>query len=136
MKLLQTFVVAGLLMGTACQQIPPKTENVSVETGSEAGTADREDVDNPTASQLEPGVLRLKEQLSLTEQQTQELDKIFKENRAKREVLTTKLRDISKKREERMNAVLTKEQREIYEKKRWEDVPEHAGKLERSEPER
>ena len=31
MKLLQTFVVAGLLTGTACQQIPPKTENVSAD---------------------------------------------------------------------------------------------------------
>jgi Spy/CpxP family protein refolding chaperone len=133
MKLLQTFVVAGLLTGTACQQIPPKTENVSVETGSMVGTVARADVDNPAATQLDPGVKRLKEQLSLTEQQTQELDKVFKDARAKREVLTTKLREISKTREDRMNAVLTKEQREIYEQKRWE-VPEHPGKPERSEP--
>jgi hypothetical protein len=41
------------------------------------GTAARAGVDNPSASQLELSVLRLKEQLSLIEQQTQELDKIF-----------------------------------------------------------
>ncbi|MDD5410232.1 MAG: hypothetical protein PHF31_02280 [Methylobacter sp.] len=124
MKLLQTFVVAGLLTGTACQQIPPKTENVSVETGSLPVTAARAGMDNPAASQLDPGVRRLKEQLSLTEQQTQELDKILKEFRAKQKEVTTKLRDIAKIRQERMNAVLTKEQREIYEQNRGE-VPEH-----------
>ncbi|MDD5412275.1 MAG: hypothetical protein PHF31_12845 [Methylobacter sp.] len=133
MKLLQTFVVAGLLTGTACQQIPPKTENVSVETGSLPVTAAHAGMDNPAAPQLELGVRRLKEELNLTEQQTQELDKIFKETRAKREVLSSELREISKKRQERMNAVLTQEQREIYEQKRWE-VPEHPGKPERSEP--
>ena len=133
MKLLQTFVVAGLLTGTACQQIPPKTENVSVETGSLAGTDDPAGEGNPAESQIEPAVLSLKEQLSLTEQQTQELDKIFKETRTKREVITTKLRDISKKRQEGMNAILTQEQREKYEKIRWE-VPAHPGKPQRSEP--
>jgi len=107
MKLLQTFVVAGLLAGAAAH----------------AG------VDKPAAPQLEPGVLHLKEKLSLTEQQIQELDKLFKEARAKRDVLTKELRDISQKRQERMNAVLTQEQRKLYEK-RWE-VPEQS---ERSEP--
>ena len=133
MKLLQTFVVAGLLTGTACQQIPPKTENVSAETGSSASAVAGAEVDEPTAPQLEPGVRRLKEQLSLSEEQTQELNMAFKETRVKREVLTKELRDISEKRKERMNAVLTKEQREKYEKALWE-LPQHPGKPEQSEP--
>jgi Spy/CpxP family protein refolding chaperone len=119
MKVLQAFVVAGLLTGTACQQIPPKAENVSAETGSLEGTA-AGDEDAPAAPQLEHSVRRLQEELSLTEQQTKDLDKIFKEARAKREVLATELRDLSIKRQERMNAILTQEQRELYEKKRWE----------------
>jgi Spy/CpxP family protein refolding chaperone len=109
MKLLQTFVVAVLLTGAVAH----------------AG------VDNPAASRLEPGVQRLKEQLSLTEHQTQELDKIFKEHRAEREAVITEIRNSTKKSKERMNAVLTQEQRKIYEEKRWEDVPEHPGKPER-----
>jgi hypothetical protein len=131
MKLLQTavLVVAGLLAGTACQRIPPKPENVSVEPGSLSSTTARADVDNPAAPQLDPGVRRLKEQLSLTGQQTQELDKIFKENRAKREVLTNELRNLYKKRQEHINAVLTQEQLEKYEQKRRE-VPEHPGQTE------
>jgi hypothetical protein len=48
------------------------------------GTAARAGVDDPSSPQLEPGVLRIKKQLSLTEQQTQEFDKIFKEIRANR----------------------------------------------------
>jgi len=70
-----------------------------------------------------------KEQLSLTEQQTEKLDKIFKETRTKREVLMKDLRDISKKRQERINAVLTQEQLEKYEQNRRK-VPEHPEQLE------
>ena len=64
MKLLQTFVVAGLLTGTACQQMPSKTENVSADTGSSASAVAGAEVDEPTAPQLEPSVRRLKEQLT------------------------------------------------------------------------
>jgi hypothetical protein len=70
MKLLQSFVVAGLLAGTACQPIPPKPENVSVAPGSLPSTATRAGAGNPAAPQLDTAVQRLKEQLSLTEQQT------------------------------------------------------------------
>lgn len=112
MKLLQTFVVAGLL---AC-------------TTANAG------VDNPAAKQIDSSVLRLKKQLSLTEQQAQELKKIFKEAQAKQEVVITQLRDLSKKKQERMNEILTQEQKEKYEELRWE-VPEHPGQPgARSEP--
>jgi Spy/CpxP family protein refolding chaperone len=127
MKVLQTIVVAGFLAGAACQQMPPKAENVAAEPGSLAGTATGGSVDDPAAPQLEPGVRRLQKKISLTEQQTQELDKIFKEARAKGEALKTELRDLYKTRQERMNAVLTQEQREIYEQKRSE-VPEHPGR--------
>ena len=135
MKLLQTFVVAGLLAGTACQPMPSKPENVSVEPGSLMSTTTRTGVGNPAAPQLDnTAVRRLKEQLSLTEQQTQELDKIFKETNVKREELRKELKDLSKKRQERMNEILTQEQKEKYEELRWE-VPEQPGQSgARSEP--
>jgi len=126
MNLLQIFVVAGLLAGTACQQVPPKPGNVSVQPGTSASTTARAGVGNPTAPQLDPYVVILKEQLSLTGQQTQELDKIFNETNVKREVLRKELKDLSKKRQERINAVLTQEQLEKYEQDR-EGFPEHPG---------
>lgn len=129
MKLLQPFVVAGLLAGTACQPIPPKPENVSVAPELPANTAARAGGDSPAAPQLDPGVRRLKEQLSLTGQQTQELDKSFKETHTKREVLMKELRDLSKKSQERIKAVLTQEQLEKYERRHTE-VPEHPGQPE------
>jgi len=130
MKLLQSFVVTGLLAGTACQQIPPKPENVSVETGSLASTPLTGTViDTPAAPQLDPVLWSLKEQLSLTEQQTQELNKIFKETGAKEDALRKELRDLDTKREERINAILTQEQRAKYERKN-EEFPEHPGQPE------
>jgi Spy/CpxP family protein refolding chaperone len=114
MKVLQAFVVAGFLMGSAAF----------------AG------VDKPAEPQLEPGLQRLKKQLSLTEQQTQEINKIFKETSAKREAIIKELRAVSKKRQEQMNAILTQEQREAYEQKSGEvEVPERSsGQPERSKP--
>ena len=126
MKLLQPFVVAGLLAGTACQPIPPKPENVSVAPELPANTATRSGGDSSAAPQLDPVVRRLKEQLSLTEQQTQELDKSFKETNVKWKELIKELKDLSKKRQERINAVLTQEQLEKYEQDP-EGFPEHPG---------
>ena len=57
---------------------------------------------------------------------TQELDKIFKETNVKREELRKELKDLSKKRQERINAVLTQEQLEKYEQDP-EGFPEHPG---------
>ena len=129
MKLLQAFVVAGILAGTACQRIPPKPENVSVAPELPANTATRAGGDSPAAPQLDPSARRLKEQLGLTGQQTQELDKSFKEIRAKQKVLMKELRDLSNKRQERIKAVLTQEQLKKYEQERTE-VPEHPGQPE------
>ncbi len=128
MKLLQSIVVAGLLAGTACQSIPPKPENVSVEPGSLSSTAASAGLDKPAAvaPELDPAVRRLKEQLSLTEQQTRELDKIYKENRAKQKTLLKELQDLNIKMRERVDAVLTQEQLEKYEQKIM-NVPEHPG---------
>ncbi|MGZ8918143.1 MAG: hypothetical protein ACXW0T_07975, partial [Methylobacter sp.] len=92
------------------------------------GTSARAGIDNPAEPQLDPGVQRLKEQLNLTGQQTQELDNIFKENRTEREVLTKELQNLYKKRQERINAVLTQEQLEKYEQKR--EAPDHPGQSE------
>jgi Spy/CpxP family protein refolding chaperone len=131
MKLLQTFVMAGLLAGTACQSVPPKPENVSVEPESLASTSSRADADNPAIAQLDPTVRRLKESLSLTEQQTQELDKIYKEYRAKQKVLIKELQDLNKKRLEQINAVLTHEQQEKFEQGLG-TFPEHPGQPGRS----
>ena len=131
MKLLQTVVIVAtvLLAGTACQQIPPKpenmsSENMSIEPGPLASTAG-----NPATAQLDPFLRYLKGALSLTEQQTQELDKIFKENLAKREPLKKELQDLYKQRQERINTVLTQEQLEKYQQSR-KAVPEHPGRPE------
>ena len=76
----------------------------------------------------------LKEQLRLTEQQTRELDKIYKENRAKQKTLLKELQDLNIKRQERVDAVLTQEQLEKYEQINF-NVPEHPGQPpEQSEP--
>ena len=112
MKQLPTvvLVLTGLLAGTACQPIPPKPENVSVEAGSLAGT------------QLDPNVLRLKEQLSLTEQQTNQLNEIFQDTNAQqqainvqRTALRKQMMELQKKNREQINGVLTPEQAKKYE---------------------
>jgi len=124
MKLLPTvvLVLTGLLAGTGCQQIPPKPENASVEPGSKA---------TATAPQLNPEVLRLKEQLSLTEEQTNKLNEIFQNNNAQREpinvqrkALGKQLTELQKKKEERIIAVLTSKQANKYKDLRSEPPPE------------
>jgi Na+/phosphate symporter len=88
MKLLQTmlFIAAGLLANAAVW-----------------------------ADALDPRAQSLKKQLNLTEPQTQELDKLFKETRAAQKALRKELQDLAKKQEERMKAVFTPEQAEKYE---------------------
>ena len=88
MKLLQTFlfVLAGLLSGYAAW-------------------ADAND----------PQVQSLKEQVNLTEQQTQELNKTFKETRAKTDALRKQIQALNKQKRERMNAILTAEQKKKLE---------------------
>jgi Spy/CpxP family protein refolding chaperone len=124
------------LAGTACQPISPKPENVSVEPGSLTGTV------TGAGAQLDPNVLRLKEQLSLTEQQTNQLNEIFQDTNAQKQainaqraalqhtnkpnetsqdinaqraVLRKQMIDLQKKKAERINAVLTPEQAKKYE---------------------
>lgn len=96
MKLLQTalFVVAGVLASTAI--------------GADA---------------LDPGVQALKESLSLTEKQIPELDKIFKEFGAKREAQFKERRELYRKMQEQIAAVLTKEQARKYENMRSQPPP-------------
>ena len=147
MKQLPTvvLVLTGLLAGTACQPIPPKPENVSVEAGSLAGTV------SGAGAQLDPKVLRLKEQLSLTEQQTNQLNEIFQDTKAQgqainaqrsalqqtnkpnktsqdtqaqRAVLRKQMMALQKKKTERLNAVLTPEQMKKYEQTRGDPPSE------------
>ena len=127
MKLLPTvvLVLTGLLAGTGCQQIPPKPENASVEPGSKAAA---------TAPQLNPEVRRLKEQFSLTEEQTNKLNKIFQDNNAQREpinvqrkALAEQLSALQKKKVEQINAVLTSKQAQKYKKLLSEPPPEVMG---------
>jgi len=96
MKRLQTvvFVVAGLLAGSAAW-----------------------------AEALDPRVQSMKEQLNLTDKQTQDLDKIFKETRAKQKALRKELLDLQKKQQEEMDAVLTAEQKKKYEDMSGEPPP-------------
>ena len=131
MKLLQTVVIVAtvLLAGTACRQIPPKPENMSLENMSIESGPLVSTAGNPATTQLDPFLRYLKGALSLTEQQTQELDKIFKENLAKREPLKKELQDLYKQRQERINTVLTQEQLEKYQQSR-KAVPEHPGQPE------
>lgn len=68
----------------------------------------------------DPQVQNLKAQLNLTEQQTQELRKIFKETRFKRKVLGQEILDLYKNMRERINGVLTEEQAKKYEQMRRE----------------
>ena len=123
MKQLPTvvLVLTGLLAGTACQPIPPKPENVSVEAGSLAGTV------SGAGAQLDPKVMRLKEQLSLTEQQTNKPNKTSQDTQAQRAVLRKQMKALQKKKTERINAVLTPEQAEKYEQIRSEPPPEIMG---------
>ncbi|MGH8513027.1 MAG: hypothetical protein ACREXY_03900 [Gammaproteobacteria bacterium] len=106
MKLLQTavFVLAGVLASTAI-----------------------------AAEALDPGVQELKESLSLSEKQIQELDKIFKEVRTKREAQLKERREMYRKMQERIAAVLTKEQAEKYENMRSQPPPHPREEETRSE---
>ena len=131
MKLLPTvvLVMTGLLAGTACQRLPPKPEKVSVEPGSQA------------APQLEQNVQRLKEELSLTEQQTKKLNEIFQDTNAQKEAINVQRRalekqalEIPKKKVERINAVFTAEQAKKYKLVGSQPPPEAMEVLQSPEP--
>ena len=96
MKLLPTvvFVAAGLLAGSAAR-----------------------------AEALDPRAQSMKEQLNLTDKQTQDLDKLFKETRAKQKALRKELQDLRKNQKERMDAILTAEQKKKYEELENEPPP-------------
>lgn len=66
------------------------------------------------ADAISPRAQVLKKQLNLTDKQTEEIDKIVKETRAKQKVLREQLLDLSNKQEERVKAVLTAEQKKKY----------------------
>lgn len=109
MKLLQTgvFVLAGLLAGTGVWAAKESTD---------------------------PQLLLLKEELKLTPQQTEEVDKALKESRAKKEAIRKEMKDIGNKTRERINAVLTPEQAEKYKKMLSEPPPEPMEPQPSSEP--
>ncbi|MGR8998072.1 MAG: hypothetical protein ACU88J_03380 [Gammaproteobacteria bacterium] len=142
MKLLPSIVlVLTALAGTACQRTPPKPENVSAEPASMTSTAAPGGAEKPTVTQLDPAVLRLKEQLSLSEQQTNKLNEIFEENRAQRKAiharritLTEQRMALQKKKLEQINSVLTTKQARKYEKISSEPPPEVMGKRPDSAP--
>lgn len=60
-------------------------------------TAARAGVDNPAAPQLDPDVRNLKEQLSLTKQQTNKLNEIFQDTNAQRTALAKQMMELQKK---------------------------------------
>lgn len=65
----------------------------------------------------------LKKQLNLTDEQTQELDKIYRETRAKQTALRQQMRDLYDEQEKRTKALLKPEQAKKYEEMTRE-VPE------------
>lgn len=145
MKLFPTvvLVLTGSLVGTACQSNHPKPESVSVESGSTASTAAGAGMDTPAAPQLDPNVQYLKEQLNLTVEQAKKLTEIFQDTSAQRKALhaqriaqqpaqrkaqraawSKQVRELQKKKLERINGVLTAEQAKKYEQIRSEPPAE------------
>jgi hypothetical protein len=102
MKLLQTavFVAAALLASTAAR-----------------------------AESVDPRAQTLKEQLNLNDKQTKELDKLFKDTRAKQKALRKQLSDLYKNQEERINTVLTAEQKKKYEEMSNEPPPSESPQM-------
>jgi hypothetical protein len=110
MKLLQTalFVVAGLLAGCAgnAPTVSVSPQPAVAETPGAEVSADQASTDTP-----DPNVAALKAKLNLTEQQTEELNKIFKETRSKKALLREQMISLNNLKRERINAVLTAEQK-------------------------
>jgi Spy/CpxP family protein refolding chaperone len=121
MKLLQTalFVVAGLSAGCAgnTPAVSTSSQPAVAETPGAEISADQESADT-----VDLTVQVLKTELNLTEQQTQELNKIFKENGSQKAFLRKQMRSLNKLREERMNAVLTAEQKNKLEQMNRESM--------------
>lgn len=80
---------------------------VCILTGLLAGTV-------AWSAALDPRAQTLKEQLNLTEPQTQEIDKLFKETRAKQKVLRNEMQELYQKQQEQLNAIFTPEQAKKY----------------------
>lgn len=67
------------------------------------------------AAGLDSRVASLKKQLKLSDQQTAELDKVYKETRERVRTIKQEIRDIEKEKQLRMEAMLTPEQAKLYE---------------------
>jgi septal ring factor EnvC (AmiA/AmiB activator) len=110
MKLLRTFlfVLAGFLAGCtawAADEKAPKAQPPSIE----------------------PQVQSLKEKLSLSDQQTQELDATFKDTKAKTDALRKQIQALNKQKREKIDSVLTAEQKKKLEVMNSEPPPELTG---------
>ncbi|MEQ1546893.1 hypothetical protein [Methyloglobulus sp.] len=75
------------------------------------------------ADKIDPYVASLKSALSLNEKQTQELNKVFTETHDKIQALRKEIRDISKKRQVHLDAVLTPKQKKKYEEMQTINFP-------------
>ncbi len=78
------------------------------------------------AGDIDPYVSSLKTSLNLNEQQAQELNNIFTEAREKTQTLRKEIRDINKKKQARIDAVLTSEQKKKYEDMKNPSFPAEA----------
>jgi Skp family chaperone for outer membrane proteins len=72
---------------------------------------------------IDPSVASLKDPLSLSEQQTQDLSKIFKEARDKLQSLRKEMKAINKNKQAQIDAVLTPDQKKKYEEIKNPSLP-------------
>jgi Spy/CpxP family protein refolding chaperone len=126
MKLLQIVALAftGLLAGCAGNTAggSVSAQTVAPETPRAQTAAPETPRTQVSAGKLEPNVQKLKKQLNLTEQQTQQLNQVILDTNAQRRALTDQQRtlhiksmDLQKNKLERINAILTPEQAKKYE---------------------